>query len=155
METLTCLPHRINHKQIICGGTYMSDLTATQCGCSNNTNNNNNNGCGCSSIIWILILLSCCGNNNNSGCGCGNGINNLFGGNGDNGCCSSLIWILLLFSCCGCGNYSRPGNTVHISYHISRVGLTASPFICTVLSCVPGAYTLGNTGKASEGAVYG
>ena len=57
----------------------MSDLTATQCGCSN-TNNNNNNGCGCgngtslgnifgnngdnsccSSLIWIILLFSCCG----------------------------------------------------------------------------------------------
>ena len=75
----------------------MSDLAATNCGC--------NDGCGCSSIIWIIILLSCCGNggsglfsNNNDGCG-------------DNSC----IWIILLLlfcgngfggssSGCGCGN---------------------------------------------------
>ena len=34
----------------------MSDLTATNCGCSTD------NGCGCNSIIWIILLLSCCGN---------------------------------------------------------------------------------------------
>ena len=72
----------------------MSDLVATNC----------NNGCGysggsgCSNIIWILLLLSCCGGNN----GCGTGFGNIFGG-GDNDCCS-LIWILLLLSCCGGGS---------------------------------------------------
>lgn len=40
----------------------MSDLTATNCGCSTD------NGCGCNSIIWIILLLSCCGN----GSFCGN-----------------------------------------------------------------------------------
>ena len=53
----------------------MSDLTATNCGCGCD---NGNNGC-CSTLIWLLLLTSCCGN--------GNG---LFGGNGcgnDNSCC--------------------------------------------------------------------
>lgn len=68
----------------------MSDLTATGCGCG--TSNANN---GCSSIIWIILLLSCCG-------GCGNGTS-LFGGNSDNGC-ESIIWIILLLSCCGNGS---------------------------------------------------
>ena len=62
----------------------MSDLAATNCGC-----NEVSNGC-CGSIIWILILLSCCGNGNGlfggNGCGCG-----------DNNC----LWILLLLCCCG------------------------------------------------------
>ncbi len=64
----------------------MSDLAATNCGC-------NDGGCGCNSIIWIIILLSCCGNGNsgffnNNGCG-------------DNSC----LWIiLLLLFCGGCGN---------------------------------------------------
>ena len=64
----------------------MSDLAATNCGC----------GCedrlGCSSIIWILLLLCCCGNGSGffgRGDGCGNG-------------CES-IWIILLILCC-CGN---------------------------------------------------
>ena len=50
----------------------MSDLSATHCGC-----NNNNDGCGCdgggfnlfggsdnnccNTLIWLLILSSCCG----------------------------------------------------------------------------------------------
>ena len=49
----------------------MSDLTATGCGCG--TSANNGCGCGNNSIIWIILLLSCCG-----GCGCGG---SLFGGN--------------------------------------------------------------------------
>ncbi len=68
----------------------MSDLAATNCGC-------NDNGCGCNSIIWIILLLSCCGGNSwgmgRSGCDndCGN---------------NSCIWIILLLLCCGngCGN---------------------------------------------------
>lgn len=67
----------------------MSDLVATNC----NSGCGCNGGSGCGNIIWILLLLSCCG-------GCGNGMGNLFGGGGDNDCCS-LIWILLLLSCCG------------------------------------------------------
>ena len=66
----------------------MSDLTATNCGCSTD------NGCGCNSIIWIILLLSCCGNGsfcgNNNGCGCSGGGND----------CSWLI--LLLIFCGGC-----------------------------------------------------
>lgn len=70
----------------------MSDLAATNCGC-------NDNGCGCNSIIWIILLLSCCGNNGSvfGGNGCGND------GCGNNSC----IWIILLLLCCGnngCGN---------------------------------------------------
>lgn len=48
----------------------MSDLTATNCGCGNS----NRSGCGCNSILWILILLSCCnGGDSSDGCGCGFG----------------------------------------------------------------------------------
>ena len=43
----------------------MSDLAATNCGCGCESSN------GCSSIIWILLLLSCCGGNNGNGCGNG------------------------------------------------------------------------------------
>lgn len=68
----------------------MSDLAATNCG----------GGCGCNeggcgSIIWIILLLCCCGNGNsglfgrNDGCGCG-----------DNSC---MLIILLLFCCGGNG----------------------------------------------------
>ena len=62
----------------------MSDLAATNCGC-------NDNGCGCSSIIWIILLLSCCGGNSGFG---GNGCGNDCGNN-------SCIWIILLLLCCG------------------------------------------------------
>ena len=60
----------------------MSDITATNCGCERDCGCNNgcnggcNNGCNgnglfnfwggngnCSCILWILILLACCGNN--------------------------------------------------------------------------------------------
>ena len=65
----------------------MSDLAATNCGCSND------NGCGCNNIIWIILLLGCCG-------GCGNGNGSFLGGNS----CSEAIWIILLLCCCGgCG----------------------------------------------------
>ena len=69
----------------------MSDLAATNCGCGCNDEG------GCNSIIWLIILLSCCG--------CGN--NGLFGGNGCDGNNSCLLIILLLFCCNGngfCGN---------------------------------------------------
>ena len=92
----------------------MSDLAATNCG---NGCSERSGGCG-GNIIWILLLLSCCGNGNRStfgsecgcGCGCDGG---LFGGNDDN--CCSLIWILLLLSCCGgndhgCGSGLFGGN---------------------------------------------
>lgn len=68
----------------------MSDLAATNCntGCGCNSDN------GCSWIIWILILLSCCGNNNCFGGGCGcNG--------GDFNC---IFLILIILCCCGNGN---------------------------------------------------
>ena len=74
----------------------MSDLTATNCGCGCD---NGNNGC-CSTLIWLLLLTSCCGN--------GNG---LFGGNGcgnDNSC----LWLILILCCCGgCGNGGFFGNS--------------------------------------------
>ena len=72
----------------------MSDITATNCGCERDC------GCGCGnsglfggngeccSLIWILLLLSCCGGND----GCGSGF-----GFGQDNCC----WILLLLLCCG------------------------------------------------------
>ena len=57
----------------------MSDLAATNCGC----------GCenegGCNSIIWLIILLCCCGcGNNGIGGGCDNGNN-------------SCLWLAFLF----------------------------------------------------------
>jgi hypothetical protein len=67
----------------------MSDLAATNCGCDSSNS--------CSSLIWILLLLSCCGNGGTS----------LFNGNGcGNGCDS--IWIILLILCC-CGNGNGNG----------------------------------------------
>ncbi len=53
----------------------MSDLAATNCGCGCNDDG------GCNSIIWLIILLACCGGygntfsdngcgNNGNGCGC-------------------------------------------------------------------------------------
>lgn len=89
---LTCCLHSIKHNNKF-GGSIMSDLTASNCGCSNDNN------C-CSSIIWIIILLALCGNGNkgnNCGCGCGTGF---FGGN-DSGCGCEILIILLLLSCCG------------------------------------------------------
>ena len=73
----------------------MSDLTATNCGCGTSSRS----GCGCNSILWILILLSCCnGGDSSDGCGFGG---SLFGGN-NSGCgCDNIIWILLLLCCCG------------------------------------------------------
>ncbi|MCI5994727.1 MAG: chorion class high-cysteine HCB protein 13 [Blautia sp.] len=73
----------------------MSDLAATNCGCGCegvSSNSCNNSGCGFGNnwILWIIILLSCCGNN-----GCGNGC----GFGGDN-CCIIIVLLLL----CGCGN---------------------------------------------------
>ncbi len=55
----------------------------------------NGDNCACS-LIWILLLLSCCGNGNGS---CFGGENN------------SCIWIILLLLLCGgCGNDSACGN---------------------------------------------
>lgn len=72
----------------------MSDLTATNCGCNNGCNNGFG---GCESIIWLIILLSCCGGNGwgnfGSGCGCG-----------DNNGCNNILWILILLCCCGGNN---------------------------------------------------
>lgn len=71
----------------------MSDLTATNCGCSTD------NGCGCNSIIWIILLLSCCGNGsfcgNNNGCGCSGG---------GNDCCWLTLLLLFCGGCNGGGN---------------------------------------------------
>ena len=67
----------------------MSQLAATNGGCGCEGNNNP----GCSSIIWLIILLSCCG-------GCGN--SGFFGGNEGCGCGgNSCLWIILLLFCCG------------------------------------------------------
>ena len=63
----------------------MSDLASTGCGCGNDCQENN----GCNSVLWIILLLCCCGNGN----GC-------FGGN--NGGCDCL-WIIILLCCCGNG----------------------------------------------------
>lgn len=93
--TQTRPPHSIKHNNKI-GGSIMSDLTASNCGCGNENN------C-CSSIIWIIILLAICGNGNTRsgsgcGCGCGSGFG-FFGGN--DGCGCEILIILLLLSCCG------------------------------------------------------
>lgn len=93
LKHIQAIPHMINHKTKKFWRLYMSDLTATGCGCATT---NNNNGFGCSSLIWIILLLSCCG-----GCG-GNG--GFFGGNSDNSCGCDLIWIILLLFCCGNNN---------------------------------------------------
>ena len=92
------------------GGTQMSDLTASNCGCDNDNRcgcNNNVFGGNSNSWIWIILLLSCCGGcgngffggNNNCGCGCGCGTDTIsnFGGN-------SCIWIIILLFFCGGGN---------------------------------------------------
>ena len=71
------------------GGFLMSDLTATNCGCGCD---NGNNSC-CNTLIWLLLLTSCCGNGNGflGGNGCGND--------------SSWLWLILILCCCGgCGN---------------------------------------------------
>ncbi len=76
----------------------MSDISATNCGCGcdNDCGGARNTslfgGNSCCSIIWILLLLSCCGGD---GYGFGNGCGN-----------DSCIWIILLLLCCGgCGNF--------------------------------------------------
>ncbi len=61
----------------------MSDLAATNCGCNEGNSN---------SIIWIILLLSCCG-------GCNGG--STFSGNGCGGLDS--CWIILLLLLCGGG----------------------------------------------------
>lgn len=85
----------------------MSDLAATNCGCNNDCGCGCNNGCGCGNdcgcgngtslfggsscncILWIIILMCCCGNNGcGNGCGCGNNDN-----------CWIIVVLLLL-----CGN---------------------------------------------------
>ena len=84
----------------------MSDLAATNCGCEercgcgngygNSCGNNGwglTNGNSCNCILWIIILMCCCGNN-----GCGNGCS--CSNSGDN--CWLIIVLLLL--CGGCGN---------------------------------------------------
>ncbi|HJC09555.1 MAG TPA: chorion class high-cysteine HCB protein 13 [Candidatus Blautia ornithocaccae] len=73
----------------------MSDLAATNCGCGCDDNCGGGMsrglfGGGCSCIIWILLLLSCCGNGNT------------FSGN--DGCSDSSCLILILLLLCGCGN---------------------------------------------------
>lgn len=93
--------HKIKCKQTKHGGSFMSDLTATNCGCGCE-GTTTNNSCN---IIWTLLLLSClCGNG--GGCGgwgngCGNGCGNGFGND-------SCTWIILLLLFCGngfgCGN---------------------------------------------------
>lgn len=70
----------------------MSDLAATNCGCGCNDEG------GCGSIIWLIILLSCCG--------CGNG--SFFGGNCDGGN-NNCLWIILLLFCCGGNGFGGNG----------------------------------------------
>ena len=89
----------------------MSDLAATNCGC----------GCenegGCNSIIWLIILLCCCGcGNNGIGGGCDNGNN-------------SCLWLILLLFCCG-GNGCGGGcfQPFCFVYSLKRVLLMQYPF---------------------------
>jgi hypothetical protein len=66
----------------------MSDLAATNCGGGCGFGNGENS---CSNLIWILLILSCCGNSSlfgGSDCGCDSGNN-------------SCLWILILLFCCG------------------------------------------------------
>lgn len=49
-------------------------------------------------MIWLIILMSCCG-------GCGNGF---FGGNDGCGGGNSCLWLILLLCCCG-GNGNGNG----------------------------------------------
>lgn len=74
----------------------MSDITATNCGCGCDNECNERSNWGlfggngyCCSLIWLIILFSCCG------CGSGFGLRN--GSCGDNSC----IWIILLLFFCG------------------------------------------------------
>lgn len=86
----------------------MSDLTATNCGCGcensceNRCENRSifgNGNCGCS-IIWIILLLCCCGNNG-MGMGCDNGCGN---GCGNNSCWWIILLLLFCNGDCGCGS---------------------------------------------------
>lgn len=72
----------------------MSDLAATNCGGCNC----NEGGCG--SILWIILLLCCCGNGNSGFLGSNNGCGN-----------DSCLWIILLLFFCGggCGNNNGCG----------------------------------------------
>jgi len=74
----------------------MSDLTATNCGSGCNGGFGGN---GCGNLIFLILLLTCCGNGSGilGGGDCGCGGSGMFG---DNNC----LWILLLlFFCGGCG----------------------------------------------------
>ena len=64
----------------------MSDLAATNCGCDCGENN------GCGNLIWLFLILSCCGGNNGS-----------FFNNGSG--CDNILPLLLILCCCG-GNGS-------------------------------------------------
>ncbi|MCU6761155.1 Uncharacterised protein [uncultured Roseburia sp.] len=59
----------------------MSDLAATNCGCDCGDNN------GCGNLIWLFLILSCCGGNNGS----------FFNGSG----CDNILPLLLILCCCG------------------------------------------------------
>ncbi len=64
--------------------------------CGNNSNS-------CEGLIWILILLSCCGNNNFLGdgdCGCG-----------ESTCGGGYLWIIILLLCCCNGNKGHIGSS--------------------------------------------
>lgn len=84
----------------------MSDLTASHCGCEGNRPAENN---GCGGILWIIILLSCCGGNG-SGMGCGNscgcgGGGGICGGGNSGGGCDNILFLILILSCCGGGSF--------------------------------------------------
>lgn len=75
----------------------MSDLAATSCGC-----NSCDGGNGCSCIIWIILILFCCGGNNGFG-----GFGNSCGGDD----CGCIIWILLILFLCGGNGFGCGGNS--------------------------------------------
>ena len=63
--------------------------------------NHGNCGCGngCNDILWLILLLCCCGGGGD--CGCGNGCYD------KKGCdCCDFILLYMLINClgCGCGN---------------------------------------------------
>lgn len=90
----------INKVYIFFGGTKMSDLAATNCGC-------NSCGNGGFSNSWLIILIflfifggNCFGNIMGGGCGCNDdcGCNNsICGGN-------TWIWLIIILLFCNCGN---------------------------------------------------
>ena len=119
----------------------MSDLAATNCGCNNDCGCGCNNGCGCGNdcgcgngtslfggsscncILWIIILMCCCGNNGcGNGCGCGNNDN-----------CWIIVVLLLLCdnNGFGCGN----GPPLSTNYSLQTKSRGSFPLPLSVSFC--------------------